>query len=82
LQWRAVGDLLADVGGNQPTGIAAGIEAGGLQRRDDLEPATVRLVDDVHRLAELQLGERSAVQPEATFCLVHVGQPGDDVGRG
>ena len=71
---RAVGDPLADVSGEQPTGIAAGIEAGGLQRRDHLEPAAVGLTDDVHRLAELELGECSTVQAEAGVCLVHVGE--------
>ena len=39
-------------------------------------------VNDVHRLAELELGEQSTMQPDAGLGRVQVGQPGDLVGLG
>jgi hypothetical protein len=40
----------------------------------------VGAANDVHRLAELELGEHATMQAEACLCRVEVGQPGDHVG--
>src|SRR5665647_1376163 len=79
---RAAGDLCADVGGGQPPRVPSRIESAGLDRRDHLEPPVVGIVDDLHRLTELKLGERSAMETESRSGGIEVGQPGDDIGMG